>query len=177
MAVVSHIVKAKLGWPALNRGGIVPAEAFHFLLFETSNLLYFKRRATWLLLPLVHRLGKPQAWPFVFFSLQSLRHAVESQLALHLISGKSSHRRRGGVGWDLPTWRQVDVGAGTAAGALGGRAGSGWQLGEPVSLMKQWRSRWEETLVLTLAAGLPSRRSDFIRVSSRLKLVGRAPSP
>ena len=97
--MVSHIVQAKLGWPALNRGGIVSTEATRFLLFETSNLLHFKHRVTWLLLPLVHRLGKPQAGPSLFFSFQSLRHALESQLALHLISGKSSHRRGGGVGW------------------------------------------------------------------------------
>lgn len=139
MEVVSHVVKAKLGRPALNRGGIVSAEAVRFLLFESSNLLYFRHRVTWLLLPLVHRLGKPQAWPFMFFPLQSLPHAVESQLVLHLILGRSSHRRRGGVGWGgtYPHEGRWMLEPGAAAGALGGRVGSGWQLGEPGSLTKR----------------------------------------
>ena len=77
----------------------------------------------------------------MFFPLQSLRHAVESQLALHLILGRSSHRRRGGVGWDLPAWRQMDVGAGGCSrcswrtGGFRGAARGAWLPDEAVKVM------------------------------------------
>lgn len=148
---------------------------------------------TRLLLPWVHRLGKPQR--SVFSSLQSLQSALESQRSAWSQGwGLGPDSRVGrGVGGEagLTHMKAVDVRAEGCSEALRCSPCS-WRKGEPRGWLLWGTCHPDRAMKVTLGGprtprsstdtsscswGLPWRRSDFIRVSSRLKLVTRTLSP